>query len=208
MKVLLINGSPNEKGSTFTALSRIEEQLNKEGIETELLHVGKGPVRGCIACKYCKNTNQGRCVFDDDLVNKAIEKAQQADGIVLGSPVYYSGIAGTMKSFLDRVFYASNGRLSYKVGCAAVSMRRSGGTSTFDQLNKYFTISHMPVASSQYWNNVHGNLPEETLQDLEGMQTMELLGKNMAWLLKCIELGKQNGIVPEKAEKINTNFIR
>ncbi|ERI91016.1 flavin reductase [Clostridiales bacterium oral taxon 876 str. F0540] len=208
MKVLLINGSPKAKGCTFTALSEVERELIKEGIETEILHVGNKPIRGCMACGGCYKNDNGMCVFDDDIVNIALEKAKDADGFVFGSPVHYAAASGQITSFLDRFFYAGNS-FQYKPGAAVVSCRRGGSTAAFEQLNKYFTISNMPVVSSQYWNMVHGNTPEEVRQDLEGMQTMRTLGKNMGWLLKCIEAGKKAGIaLPEKEPRAVTNFIR
>ena len=208
MKVLLINGSPKVNGCTYTALSEISKELNKENIETEIFHIGNNSIRGCIGCGNCKTTH--KCVFNDDIVNIAIEKVKEADGLILGSPVHYASASGAITSFLDRLFYAYGGKfLSNKPGAAIVSCRRGGSTAAFEQLNKYFTISNMPIVSSQYWNMVHGNTPEEVKKDLEGMQTMRVLGKNMAWLLKCIQAGKEAGInIPEKEEKVMTNFIR
>lgn len=208
MKVLLINGSPREKGCTYTALCEVAGALDAAGIETEILHVGKDPIRGCMACGGCRN-GSGRCVFDNDAVNTAISKAEQADGFIFGSPVHYAAASGQITSFLDRCFYANTKAFAYKPGAAILSCRRAGSTAAFDQLNKYFTIANMPVVSSQYWNMVHGNRPEEVLQDLEGLQTMRTLGKNMAWLLKSIEAGRKAGILlPEKEEPQRTNFIR
>ena len=208
MKVLLINGSPKANGCTYTALSEIANELEKENIETEIFHIGNKPIRGCIGCGGCYTTN--KCVFNDDVVNEGIEKVKIADGIILGSPVHYAAASGAITSFLDRLFYAYGGKfLAHKPGAAIVSCRRGGSTAAFEQLNKYFTISNMPIVSSQYWNMVHGNTPEEVVQDLEGMQTMRVLGRNMAWLLKCIEAGKKAGIKsPEKEPKTMTNFIR
>jgi multimeric flavodoxin WrbA len=208
MKVLLINGSPNPKGCTYTALCEVAKELENENIETEIFHVGSKPIRGCTACGNCSRTNSGLCVFNDDTVNIALEKAKEADAFVFGSPVHYAGASGQITSFLDRFFYAGDG-FQYKPGAAVVSCRRGGATAAFEQLNKYFTISNMPVVSSQYWNMVHGNTPEEVRQDLEGMQIMRTLGKNMAWLLKCIQAGKEAGItLPEKEPRAVTNFIR
>jgi multimeric flavodoxin WrbA len=208
MKVLLINGSPNPKGCTYTALCEVANELENENIKTEIFHVGSKPIRGCTACGNCSRTNSGLCVFDDDTVNSALEKAKEADAFVFGSPVHYAGASGQITSFLDRFFYAGDG-FQYKPGAAVVSCRRGGATAAFEQLNKYFTISNMPVVSSQYWNMVHGNTPEEVRQDLEGMQIMRTLGKNMAWLLKCIQAGKEAGItLPEKEPRAVTNFIR
>lgn len=207
MKVLLINGSPKAKGCTYTALCEVAKELEKENIETEIFHVGNQPIRGCMACGGCNSTS-GKCVFNDDAVNIALEKAKEADGFIFGSPVHYAGASGQITSFLDRFFYAGSG-FQYKPGAAIVSCRRGGSTAAFEQLNKYFTISNMPVVSSQYWNMVHGNTPDEVRQDLEGMQTMRTLGRNMAWLLKCINAGKKAGIeLPEKEQRVATNFIR
>jgi multimeric flavodoxin WrbA len=208
MKVLLINGSPKAKGCTYTALCEVAKELEKENIEAEIFHVGNQPIRGCMACGGCSRDNSGKCVFNDDTVNIALEKAKEADGFIFGSPVHYAGPSGMITSFLDRFFYAGN-CFQYKPGAAIVSCRRGGATATFEQLNKYFTISNMPIVSSQYWNMVHGNTPEEVIQDLEGMQTMRLLGNNMAWLLKSIQAGKDAGIsLPEREPRARTNFIR
>ena len=208
MKVLLINGSPKANGCTYTALSEIANELEKENIETEIFHIGNKPIRGCIGCGGCYTTN--KCVFNDDVVNDGIEKVKKADGTILGSPVHYAAASGAITSFLDRLFYAYGGKfLAHKPGAAIVSCRRGGSTAAFEQLNKYFTISNMPIVSSQYWNMVHGNTPEEVKQDLEGMQTMRVLGQNMAWLLKSIQSGKEAGIkLPEKEPRAMTNFIR
>ncbi|MEG2290088.1 MAG: flavodoxin family protein [Clostridium sp.] len=208
MKVLLINGSPNERGCTYTALCEIARELENENIETEIFYVGKNPIRGCMGCGHCSRSGSGKCIFNDDTVNIALEKAEDVDGFIFGSPVHYAGASGMITSFLDRFFYAGNS-FAYKPGAAIVSCRRGGATATFDQLNKYFTISNMPIVSSQYWNMVHGNTPDEVKQDLEGMQTMRTLGKNMAWMLKSIDAGKKAGIsLPEKEKKERTNFIR
>lgn len=197
MKVLLINGSPKANGCTYTALSEIANELEKENIETEIFHIGNKPIRGCIGCGGCYTTN--KCVFNDDVVNDGIEKVKKADGIILGSPVHYAAASGAITSFLDRLFYAYGDKfLAHKPGAAIVSCRRGGSTAAFEQLNKYFTISNMPIVSSQYWNMVHGNTPEEVKQDLEGMQTMRVLGQNMAWLLKSIQSGKEAGIKLQK----------
>lgn len=207
MKVVLVNGSPREKGCTYTALEEIERELKKQGIETEIFQVGNKPIRGCIGCGGCRTS--GKCVFDEDSVNRLIEKSDEFDGFIFGSPVHYAAASGAITSFLDRFFYANGKKLENKLGAAIASCRRSGATATFDQLNKYFTISNMHIVSSQYWNNVHGNTPEEVKQDLEGMQTMRVLGRNMAWLLKSIEAGKKQGVkLPEKEAREFTNFIR
>ena len=206
MKVILVNGSPHKKGCTYTALSEVAGALNKEGIETEIFWVGNKPISGCIACKACVKT--GKCVIEDT-VNEFIEKAKEADGFIFGSPVHYAGASGAITSFMDRAFYHKAGIYQGKPAAAIASCRRGGASATFDQLNKYFTICSMPVVSSQYWNMVHGNKPEEVKQDLEGLQTMRTLGRNMAWMLKCIEAGKNAGInFPEHEEKVATNFIR
>ncbi len=206
MKVLLINGSPHEKGCTYTALAEVAGTLEKQGIETEMFHIGKEPISGCLGCSACTKT--GRC-FMNDPVNEFLNKAAEADGFVFGSPVHYASASGMLTSFMDRAFFASRGQFAYKPAAAVVSARRGGTTATFDQINKYFTISNMPVVSSQYWNMVHGSTPDQVRQDLEGMQTMRTLGSNMAWLLKCIEAGKAAGInLPEKEQRVYTNFIR
>ncbi|KHD36749.1 NADPH-dependent FMN reductase [Clostridium acetobutylicum] len=208
MKVLLINGSPHAKGCTYTALSEVAKALEEENIETEIFQIGTKPVRGCIGCGTCSKTGSGKCVFDDDTLNAGLEKAKTADAFIFGSPVHYAAASGALTSFLDRFFYAGKD-FAYKPGAAIVSCRRGGAAAAFDQLNKYFTIANMPIVSSQYWNMVHGNTPEEVKQDLEGMQTMRTLGKNMAWLLKSIQAGKEAGVkLPEKEQTIRTNFIR
>lgn len=206
MKVILVNGSPHQFGCTYTALSEIAKTLQEENIETEIFWVSNKPISGCLACGACRKT--GKC-FIDDTVNEFVEKAKAADGFIFGSPVHYAGASGMITSFLDRAFYGKSGIFQGKPGAAIASCRRGGASATFDQLNKYFTISSMPVVSSQYWNMVHGNTPDEVRQDAEGLQTMRTLGRNMAWLLKCIEAGKQNGIdFPEHEPKVATNFIR
>ena len=205
MKVLLINGSPRPRGCTYTALNEVAKTLEQEGIETEIIQVGQKDIRGCIGCRQCK-TN-GQYVFDDE-VNIVAKKFDESDGIVIGSPVYYASANGTLISFLDRLFYSTLADKTMKVGAAVVSARRAGTTATFDELNKYFTISQMPIVSSQYWNMVHGNTPEEVQQDLEGLQTMRTLGKNMAFLIKSIQLGKEKYGLPEKEQHVFTPFIR
>ncbi len=207
MKVLLINGSPHGKGSTYTALNEVAVTLEKEGIETEMIHVGNQAIRGCIACAKCREI--GHCVFDD-AVNEAAEKFAKADGLVVGSPVYYASANATLIAFLDRLFYSSARKFdkTMKVGAAVVSARRGGNSATFDELNKYFTISGMPVVSSQYWNQIHGNNAEQAMQDAEGLQTMRTLGRNMAFLMKSIALGKEAYGLPENEPKVATNFIR
>lgn len=206
MKVLLINGSPNEVGCTFTALNEVAETLHKNDVETELIQIGKKPVAGCIACGKCRTA--GVCVFEDQ-VNEILARADEFDGIVVGSPVYYSGPSGQICAFLDRLFYSSGGRLAGKVGAAVVSCRRGGATAAFDRLNKYFSISNMPIATSQYWNQIHGNTAEEAKQDLEGLQTMRTLAQNIAWMIKLRKAGEAAGIpMPEYEKKVGTNFIR
>jgi multimeric flavodoxin WrbA len=205
MKVLLINGSPNARGCTYTALTEVEKTLNESGIETELIHVGNKDIRGCIACRKCKTT--GKCVFDD-LVNEVAPKFAACDGIVVGSPVYFASANGTLVSFMDRLFYSVSCDKTMKVGAAVVSARRAGTTATFDELNKYFTISNMPVVSSQYWNVVHGYTPEDVHADEEGCQTMRTLGRNMAFLIKSIALGKKEFGLPKTEAHVFTNFIR
>ncbi len=206
MKVLLINGSPNEKGCTYTALSEIASALKEDGVDSEILYLGKQPISGCIACGHCRR--QGTCVFDD-AVNKTLARLDEFDAFIVGSPVYYAGPSGQVTAFLDRLFYTGGGRLAGKPGAAVVSCRRGGASAAFDRLNKYFMMNRMPVVSSQYWNQVHGNTPEEVRRDEEGMQTMRTLAHETAWLLKCIEAGRNAGVPrPVQEEKIRTNFIR
>ena len=208
MKVLLINGSHKKDGCTFTALSEVEKVLKREGIDTEIIQIGNSPVRDCTGCCWCRS-NGGKCVYDDDIVNEIIEKAKTSDGFVFGSPVYYAHPSGRLLSLLDRVSYAGGSALAYKPGAVVVSARRAGTTASIDAVTKHFTINQMPVISSNYWNMVHGNTPEEVLQDKEGMQIMKILGQNMAWILKCIETAKKAGIKhPAPENKIMTNFIR
>ena len=207
MKVLLLNGSPHKEGCTNRALVEVERALHAGGIHTELVHLGNQAIHGCIACGACMKI--GACVFEDDPVNEFIEKMKEADGLIVGSPVYYASANGALFSFLDRLFYAGGNHFAYKPGAAIASARRAGTTATLDALNKYFTIAQMPLVSSSYWNMVHGRTPEDVEQDLEGLYTMRTLGKKMAWLLKSIEAGKAAGIsLPEKEEKVWTNFIR
>lgn len=205
MKVLLVNGSPHANGSTYTALHEMEQIFWENGIETEMLHVGNQDIRGCIACGSCYKT--GTCVFDD-LVNEAAKKFEACDGIVVGSPVYYASANATLIAFLDRLFYSTRYDKAMKVGASVVSARRGGLSSTFDELNKYFTISGMPVASGQYWNSIHGNNAAEAVQDLEGLQIMRTLARNMSFLIKSIQLGKEAFGLPEKEARVGTNFIR
>ena len=205
MKILLINGSPKKEGNTFIALSEVQKTLEAEGVETEMIHVGHKDIHGCIACLKCRET--GKCVFHD-IVNEVAEKFKEADGIVVGSPVYYASPNGTLLSFLDRLFYSTPFDKSMKVGAAVAVARRGGTTATFDILNKYFTISNMPIVPSPYWNNVHGRMPGEALQDEEGLQTMRQLARNMAFLVKSIQLGKEKYGLPKKEEWTPTHFIR
>lgn len=207
MKVLLFNGSAKAHGCTYTALSEVASALKQEGIETEILHIGGEPVRDCIGCGQC--AGRYRCIFEDDMVNQWIDKVKEADGFIFGTPVYYAHPSGRIQSVLDRMFYSGGRYFAHKPGAAVASARRGGTTASLDVINKYFTINQMPVVSSTYWNMVHGNTPEEVKQDLEGLQTMRNLGHNMAWLLKCIEAGKAQGIDAPKADRSNrTNFIR
>lgn len=205
MKILLINGSPRKDGNTSIALGEVAKTLETEGIDTETIHVGHKAIRGCIACNKCKEL--GKCAFDD-IVNEVNKKFEEADGIVIGSPVYYASPAGGLISFLDRLFYSAHFDKSMKVGAAVAVARRGGTTATFDVLNKYFTISNMPIVPSQYWNNVHGRMPGEAAQDAEGLQIMRQLGRNMAFLVKSIQLGKEKFGLPRHEEWTSTNFIR
>lgn len=210
MKVLLINGSPHKNGCTYTALSEVAKTLEEEGIETEIFWIKNKPIGGCIACQSCVKT--GKCVFDD-VVNECREKAREADGFIFGTPVHYAAASGNMTAFMDRLFYSEfcgNGgtAFQFKPAATVTSARRAGTTATFDQMNKYYTISQMPIVSSRYWNMVHGNTPEEVKQDKEGMQVMRFLGRNMAYYLKCIEAGKKAGVNPPEQEPVHfTNFI-
>ena len=202
MKVVLINGSPHRKGNTFIALSEVAGALEKEGVQTEIIQLGIKAVQGCIACNKCAEL--GHCVFQDTLYNQVREALQEADGIVVGSPVYYAGPNGALCALLDRVFYSCSELLAYKAGASVAVCRRGGASATFDRLNKYFTILNMPVVSSQYWNSVHGMRPGEATEDAEGLQTMRMLGLNMAWLLKGVKREER----PEPELRVMTNFIR
>ena len=206
MKVIMINSSPHEHGCTYTALDEIARQLDREGIESEILHIGKEAIHGCIACGQCRKN--GKCVFND-CVNEYMQKLVDADGLIFGTPVYYAGISGQLKSYMDRLFFSNSRKLAYKPAACVVSARRGGCSSTFDDVNKYFTINCMPVVSSQYWNQVHGFTPDDVRKDEEGLQIMRTLARNMAWMLRCIECGKENGIdPPEREPGVSTNFIR
>lgn len=202
----MINGSPHEHGCTFTALQEVAGALHAAGVETETLYLGNRPIPGCIACGQCAGT--GEC-FRRDIVNETAARIDSFDGVVVGSPVYYSAPTGQLVSFLNRLFFCVGSRMAGKPGAAVVSCRRGGASATFEQINQYFAISGMPIVSSQYWNSVHGNTPEEVRRDEEGLQTMRTLGANMAWLLKCIEAGRRGGVEPPVREKlVRTNFIR
>lgn len=205
-KVLMLNGSANQKGCTYTALSEIGKALEEEGISYEIFQIGADPIRDCIGCHQC---NENGCIFTDDKVNQFVEKAKEADGFIFGTPVYYAHPSGRVLSFLDRVFYSSKNAFAHKPAASVASARRAGTTASLDALNKYFGISSMPTVGSTYWNMVHGNSAEEVLQDKEGLQTMRNIAKNMSWLIKCLALGKEQGIVLAKEERENkTNFIR
>lgn len=205
MKVLMINGSPRVHGNTYIALNEMEKVFNNSGIETEIIHVGNKDIRGCIACASCTKT--GKCVFDD-IVNETAEKFEKCDGLVVGSPVYYASANATLVAFLTRLFYSTHFDKTMKVGAAVVAARRGGLSATFDELNKFFTISGMPVASSQYWNSIHGREAGEASQDVEGLQSMRTLANNMTFLMKSIALGKENFGLPEKEPFQRMNFIR
>lgn len=208
MKVLMVNGSPKSKGNTAAALAEVGAALEGHGIEWEVFQLGAAPVRDCIGCGKCAELDCA-CVFDDDMVNELIKAAQQADGFIFGTPVYYAHPTGRILSVLDRAFYAGGAAFEHKPGAAIAVARRGGITASFDVLNKYFTIKQMPVVASTYWNGVHGRVPGEAALDGEGMRTMRNIGHNMAWMLKCIELGRENGIEPPIAETgAMTNFIR
>lgn len=205
MKVLMVNGSPHREGNTYIALHELEKIFSEENIETEILHIGNKEIRGCIACYACKE--KGKCVFDD-IVNEAAEKLAECDGFIIASPVYFASANATLIAFLDRLFYSTLFDKSMKVGASVVVARRGGLSATFDELNKYFTISGMPIASSQYWNSVHGREIGQAQQDTEGLQTMRTLARNMAFLMKSIQLGKQAYALPEKEPFEPMNFIR
>jgi multimeric flavodoxin WrbA len=205
MKVLAINGSPKPKGNTYLALKTVCDELEKQNIETEIIHVGNMDIKGCISCSRC---SEGYCHFADEKFREIVDKAYAADGLLLGSPVYYASISGTMKSFLDRLFYANGGRMRLKVGASLAVLRRSGGVTTFDQLNNYFLISEMMVAPSYYWNVIHGAAPGEVLQDAEGLCVLKNLANNMGWMLHMKEYSKDAYPIPAPADRVRTNFIR
>jgi len=211
MKVVAINGSPNKEGNTYHALKMVGSKLEENGIDFEIIHIGNKAIRGCIACGKCRVNKDEKCSITTDPLNEWIQTMKTADGIILGSPVHYAGIPGTMKSFLDRSFYVagSNGGLfRHKVGAAIVAVRRTGGSVTFDSLNHFLTYSEMILATSNYWNIIHGRAPGEVVQDLEGVQIMEVLGSNMAWLLKMREQTKDTLPAPDQVQKVMTSFIR
>ena len=211
MKVVAFNGSPNSEGNTYHALKMVALELEHAGIETEIIPVGSASIRGCAACWQCVKNKNERCVLPGDEVNQWIQKMKNADGIIIGSPVHYAAMGGTMKSFLDRAFFVAgvnDGMLRHKVGAAVVAVRRSGGLTTFDQLNNFLLYSEMLIPTSNYWNVIHGRLPGEVTQDQEGVQIMRVLGKNMAWLMKLVEHGKGTITPPEREAKIMMNFIR
>ena len=205
MNVLILNGSPHKKGSTDAALREMEAVFHQEGIQTEIIHVGNLPIRGCVACGGCRKT--GKCVFDD-IVNEIAEKFRASDGLVVGSPVYYASANATLVALLQRLFHSTAFDKTMKVGAAVASARRGGLTATFDELNKFFTISGMPVASGQYWNGIHGNNAEEARRDAEGLQMMRTLARNMSFLMKAIAAQKETSGMPEREAKTATNFIR
>ena len=206
-KILLVNGSPHKEGCTYTALKEIADTLAKEGVDSEIYWIGNEPLHGCIACGKCKKSEG--CAFGDGGVNAIGARLDEFDGIVLGSPVYYASCDGQIHSFADRLWFAYGRKMAGKVGASVVSCRRGGASAAFDALNKYFSISKMPIATSQYWNQVHGRTPEEVVQDIEGMQTMRTLGQNIAWLVKCIDAGKKAGVdLPVYEAPTFTNYIR
>jgi len=208
MKVLLLNGSSRDNGCTYTALAEITKTLEANEIDCEIINIGNKPIRDCTACGKCFELDN-KCVFDDDIVNEILVKASDADGFIFGTPVYYAHPSGRILSVLDRLFYAGGALFMHKPAAAIASARRAGTTASIDVLNKYFTIAQMPVVSSTYWNMVHGNTPADVLQDLEGLQTMRNLASNLAWIMKCIDLGKRNGInIPISERNHCTNFIR
>jgi len=207
MKVLLLNGSPRAEGCTYTGLVEMGKVLNELGIATEIVQIGKKPIVGCVACGGCRKTK--RCVFGDDGVNDFLDKVNEADGVVIGSPVHYAGVSGAVKSFLDRAFYANSFAFRGKPGAIIASCRRGGASAALDSLAKYLAYAEMPIVSGRYWNMIHGNSPEEVMQDIEGMENLKFLARNMAWLLQCIQAGEKAGVVmPEYETKTWTNFIR
>ncbi len=207
MKVLLINGSPHKEGCTYTALTEVAKELNANGIETEIFHIGTNPVRGCIGCGACSKL--GKCAFDDDVVNELAAKVKEADGYVFGSPVHYAAISGAMSCIMDRLFYSAGAAMRFKPAAGVCSARRAGTTASYDQLNKYIGINRMISVPSQYWNMVHGAKAEDVRKDEEGLQIMRTIGMNMAWMLKVLDNAKRNGIeIPEQEAGIKTNFVK
>jgi len=211
MKVVAFNGSPNKEGNTYTGIKMVTDLLESSGVETEIVQVGNKKIRGCMACQKCIKNRDGKCVFNDDPVNDWIEKMLEADGIILGTPVHWAGVAGTMKSFLDRAFYAIGAGekgLENKVGVSLAAVRRSGGITAVDQLNKFLEYSEMIIPSSNYWNVIHGTKAGEVLKDKEGVQILETLGKRMLWALELVENGEDAVEKPESERKVFMNFIR
>ncbi|MHC6180139.1 flavodoxin family protein [Clostridium sp. JNZ X4-2] len=211
MEVIAFNGSPNKTGNTYYAIKIVADELQKEGINTTIINVGAAKIRGCIGCNGCFKNKNEECIFKDDILNECIQKVKTADGIILGSPTYFAGIGGTMKSFLDRLFYVADcngGLLRHKVGASVVAVRRAGGVPTFNQLNNYINYGEMLMPSSNYWNVINGTVPGDSEKDEEGIQIMRMLGKNMAWLMKLVQNGKGKIPEPEKEKKVFTNFIR
>lgn len=208
MKVIAINGSPNQKGNTAAALKAMGEELEKEGIDVETIHVGRLPIQGCIACGYCYTSKDNLCRFKEDIVNETAIKMRKAEGFILASPTYYAGIAGTMKSFLDRVFFSSSQYFSYKVATSAAVVRRAGGVDVVHQLNNYLNLAEVIIPPSQYWTIGYGMEPGEMIQDSEGVQTLQKNARAMAWLIKIVNAGKEKFPIPQEEEKIMTNFIR
>ena len=209
MKVLLINGSPHKEGCTYTALCEVADELGRQGIDSEIFWLGVEPLRSCTACGGCAKSGKSRCVFGGDVVNAALEKMESCDGIIVGSPVHYAGPSGQVTSFLGRLFYSGSALLQNKPASAVVSCRRGGASAAYAMICKFFEMSNMPLVTSQYWNQVHGNTPAEVKQDLEGLQTMRTLADNMAYMLKCIDAAKQAGVaLPEREPRVRTNFIR
>lgn len=211
MKVVAINGSPNKEGNTFYALKIVGEELQKNGIDFEIIHIGNKMIRGCLACNQCAKNKNEQCIIQTDEVNNWIQIMKEADGILLGSPVHFSGIAGTMKSFLDRAFYvhsSNHGLFRHKVGASVVAVRRSGGSATFDALNHYISYAEMFMPTTNYWNVVHGTTPGEVFEDEEGLQILRVLGKNMAFLMKSLEVSKESIECPTGEKKVFTNFVR
>lgn len=208
MKVIAINGSPKAQGNTYHAIKLVLDELNEQNIETEIIHIGKEKISGCMGCGACYKNKNDKCIIKDDSLNEWIEKLKDADGIIFASPVFYAGMNGTMKSFMDRLFYVAgaNNLFRHKVGASLAAVRRSGGIPTFNQLNIYLTYSEMVIATSNYWNVIHGTFPGDAKNDAEGQQIMQVLGKNMAWLIKSLKNSKEEK--PAKATKIMTNFIR